>query len=325
MRMFYSTLISYAQDGISDTSSTLKTFLKRRINSRYETVTDKLNTWTQIATRTAPTGTAAGADQQYYANPPSLREIESIVVTIGDFDYPLVSVDSQEEWDILNAQDITSAYPERYFRRTNDYGIWPTPNEDDGTITINYTQRATPLYFENYITGTVTVTENSQTIEFAGGASLTSGAVKAGFYFCLTDSNGEPRGTFYKLNSVTDADTAVLDTYFEEATESAATYIIGQSPEIPEEGHELLGIGAIADFYGLKQSNTKKYTDFNNLFWTGDMAVSPRMASKMEDKDLGGLIGLVAAYRDRDSSPIVERVPVVRDILEFRIPRTISV
>ena len=128
MKMTYTDLISYAQDGVSDTSSTIKTFLKKRINERYELVTDKLNTWTQSLTRTFTTGTAAGADQQYYYNPPNLREIESIVLTADSFDYILTPVYSQQEWDILNAEVITASYPKRYFRRSNDFGIWPIPS-----------------------------------------------------------------------------------------------------------------------------------------------------------------------------------------------------
>lgn len=319
MRMFYSTLISYAQDGANTTDSTIKTFLKRRLNSRYETVTDKLNTWTQTVQRTFTTGTSAGADQQYYALPPNLREIESIVLTTGSQDYPLIPVYEQTEWDMLNAQNITSNFPERYFRRANDFGIWPTPNEDDYTGEINYTQRATPLYFENYTTGTVAVTENDQTVTVTTGVTTT---FKAGFWFCLTDSTGEPRGTFYRIGSITDSGNFELESYFEESTESGATYIVGQCPEIPEEGHELLAIGAVADFYGLKMKDTDSYTKFNNMFWTGAPNVTPLQAKK--DDNYGGLMGLIDAYKDRDSSVVVERVPVMRDSLEFRIPRTIT-
>lgn len=318
MRFFFTDLINYAADGANTTDDTIKTFLKRRINSRYEVITDKLNTWTQVLPRTASTVDT----QQYYYNPPNLREIESIVVTLGDFDYPLVPVYSQEEWDILNAQTITSAFPERFFRRKDDYGIWPTPQTDEGTITINYTKRAVPLYFENYITGTAAVTENDQTVTLTTGVTTT---LKAGFWFCLTDSSGEPRGTFYRIGSISSGTAAFeLETFFEEATEATPTYIVGQSPEIPEEGHELLGMGAVSDFYGLKKGDSKKQKEFNNMFWTGSPNVTPLQARKT-DMDAGGLIGLIAAYKDRDSDVVVERVPVHRDILEFRVPRTISV
>lgn len=320
MIMFYTSLINYAQSGASTTDATIKTFLKRRINSRYEIATSKLNTWTQSIQRTFTTGDSSAADQQFYANPPNLREIESIVLTKGAFDYPLTPVYAQEEWDRLNAQVITSAsYPLKYFRRVNDYGIWPTPNEDDYTGTINYTRRATPLYFENYTTGTAAVTENSQTVTLTTGVTTT---IKPGYWFTLADSNGEPRGTAYRILSITDSADFKLESFFEESTEATPKYIIGQAPEIPTEGHELLAIGAVADFYGLKQKDMASYTRFNNMFWTGAPNVTPLQARK--DGDYGGLLALIDAYEDRDRSMIVSRVPVYRDLLDFATPRTIT-
>lgn len=318
----YSRIISDAQDSVSNTSSSVKTFLKRRINNRFELITDKLNSWSQVLIRT----TSSVADQQYYYNPPNLREITSIVVTIDSFDYPLQPVYSQEEWDMLNAQTVTSVYPRRYFRRPTDYGIWPTPGTAGWTITINYTQRPQPLYFEDYTTGTVTVTENDQTVTFAGGADISSndGDVKAGFWFSLTDSNGEPRGTAYKIGSVTDSTNLELETFYEETTESGATYLIGQVPDIiPAEGHELLSIGATSDFYAQKTKDINAATAFENKFWSGSYNVTPLQARK--DEKAGGLAGLIQAYEDRDNSKVVERNIDFPDLLNFQIPRTITV
>ena len=317
MQRTFSDLISYGQDATNDTSAAIKTFLKQRINDRYELVTDKLNTWTQSLQRTFTTGTSAGADQQYYYNPPNLREIESIVLTKDSFDYILTPVYSQEEWDLLNAEIISSDFPRRYLRRARDFGIWPIPNEDDYTGVINYTQRAVPLYFEDYITGTLLATENDQTITVTTGVTTTW---KAGFWFTLTDSSGEPRGSWYRIGSITDSANAELETYFEEPTDSGATYLVAQVPEIPEEGQILLAIGAVSDFYALKQKDLDTAKQFDNKFWTGNYNVTALQAKK--DKDYGGFLALIDAYADRDSSIVVNRQPVVRDILDFTIPRT---
>lgn len=319
MRLTYSDIISASQDGANTTNSTIKTFLKQRINERYELITSKLNTWTQSLSRTFTTGTSAGADQQYYYNPPNLREIESIVLTKSSFNYVLTPVYDQREWDLLNANNITADFPRRYFRRASDFGIWPIPNEDDYTGTITYTQRATPLYFEDYTTGTVTATENDQTITVATG-NFTTGAIKAGMWFSLADSSGEPKGSWYRTGSVTDASNIELETYFEETTVAGANYIIGQSPEIPEELHPLLAIGAISDFYAFKQKDMETATKYDNKFWTGNYNVSPAMAKK--NKDYGGLLAAIDAYADRDGSVVVDREPVEREILDFRVPLT---
>jgi len=316
--MTYSQIIAYAQDGCNDTSTTIKTFLKRRINDKYELVANKLNTFTQVLYKT----TSTVEDQQYYYNPRNLRDIESITVTIDDVDYPLKSVNSQQEWDRMNAIEFQGgAIPEFFFKRRDDYGIFPIPQSDDYTITIAYTQRAEPLYFEDYSTGTITVTENDQTITVATG-NFTTGAIKAGYWFTLADSNGEPKGNWYRIGSVTDANNLELETYFEETTEAGAKYIIGQCPEIPEECHTLLAIGAISDFYSLKQKDLEASTKFNNMFWTGNPNVAPNFQKK--DKDYGGLLGAIEAYRDRDTSVIVNRKPKTDYILSKEWAVTIS-
>ena len=321
MRFTYTDLIEYAQDGAGTTSTTIKTFLKRRINERYELVTDKLNTWTQSIVRTATSGDADGDSEQFYYNPPNLREFESIVVTIDDYDYVLTPVDSQAEWDRLNSgPQAGGAYPLRYFRRSSDYGIWPYEFEDDGTITTTYTQRATPLYFEDYTTGTAKVTENDQTVTLTTGVTTT---FKAGFWFTLTDSNGEPRGTSYRILSITDATNFELETFFEETGESGVTYIVGQTPEIPEETQVLLAVGAISDFYALKRKDLETATRFDNKFWTGNYNVTPLQAKK--DMDYGGLLAAIDAYADRDSSVFVTRIPSVDNPLDFRIPTSVTV
>jgi len=311
MRQTFSDIITTAQDGAGTTNSTIKTFLKQRINRRYEVVTDKLNTWTQVLTRSATSGDANGDSQQYYYNPPNLREIESIVVTIGGFDYPLSPVYAQQEWDRLNAETVVGNFPERFFRRPYDF-------EDDGTITINYTQRAVPLYFEDYSTGTAAVTVNDQTVTLTTGVTTT---LKAGFWFSLTDSGGEPRGSWYRIGSISAGTAAFeLETYFEEATEATPTYVVGQSPEIPEEGHDLLAIGTISDFYAMKQKDLETATRFDNFFWSGNYNVTALQAKK--DGDYGGLLALIDAYKDRDDSMILDRSPIVRDPLDFPIVRS---
>ena len=95
---------------------------------------------------------------------------------------------------------------------------------------------------------------------------------------------------------------------------------MAQVPEIPEEGQILLAIGAVSDFYALKQKDLDTAKQFDNKFWTGNYNVTALQAKK--DKDYGGFLALIDAYADRDSSIVVNRQPVVRDILDFTIPRT---
>jgi hypothetical protein len=145
--------------------------------------------------------------------------------------------------------------------------------------------------------------------------------LKAGFFFSLTDSNGEPRGTAYEILSITNSANFELTTYFEELSEAGVTYCVGQIPNIPEELHMSLAEGAIADFYGIKQKDIESATRFDNKFWTGSYNISPLQAQNLEGQKIGGLLGAVESYKDRDDSVIVSRNPRIRDIMDFQTPR----
>lgn len=210
----------------------------------------------------------------------------------------------------MNALTIQAgAIPTHYFKRQRDFGVYPIP-QAVYTGTIDFALRGGGMTFEDYTTGTVTATENDATITVAGGGSFTTGAIKADYWLSLTDSNGEPRGNWYRISSVTDANNLELESVFEEATESGATYTIGQSPEGPEEGHELRAFGALADYFlSFKQSPSKAKT-WSNMFWTGDPDISRATAAgSSKPWTGGGLLGLINDYTDRDSSQIIDRNP----------------
>src|SRR3990167_3628000 len=196
MRLTFGDLIRIAQDGSGkDTSTASQTFFKRHINSRDNFVVSKLPSFLSEIVRTFSTV----ADQQYYHYPPEIREIESLVITIGSVDYPLEPIHSSNEWARLNALDIQAgAIPLYFYKRQRDYGIYPIP-QAVYTGTIEYSLKGGGLVRTDYTTGTATATENDATVEGAGGVAWsTSSNLRAGDWFVLTDSNGEPRGSWYR-------------------------------------------------------------------------------------------------------------------------------
>lgn len=299
MKQTFGTLINMCQDGAGkDTSTASQSFFKRQINSRYEQVISYLPSFVSEATRTFATVT----DQQYYAYPPMVRQIKEIYITIANVDYHLTPIHSYKEWTDLNAIDIQSgAIPRFYFKRARDFGIWPIPQAAyTGTIVNAF--RASGLTADDYTTGTVTVTENDATI-VGSGTTFTGGNAKADYYFSLADTNGFSRGSWYRIGSITDATNLELESVFEEVSEAGVSYIIGQSPELPDEMHELLSWGALADYFaGFRQSQSKAQ-GWSNMFWTGDWNNN----SRDEERVMGGLIGLSKRYKDRNEDPIVYR------------------
>lgn len=299
MRMTFTTLYELAQKYAgNDTSSASTTFFKQRINMRAEEVLSKLPSYLSEITRTFSTV----ASQQYYHYPPNFKEIESLQITIGSVNYPLKPIHSNKEWVDLNAIDIQpSAIPQYYFKRQRDFGIWPIP-QDAYTGTLEYSIRAGGMTKTDYETGTVTVVENDETVE-GSGTTWTGGNAAFDMWFSLADSNGESKGSWYRISSVTDADTLELESVFEETGAATQNYIIGESPELPEDLHELLAIGATADYYaGFRQSLSKAQA-WENKFYTGDFNNSSRKAENVK----GGLIDAIRRYENRNDSQLVQR------------------
>ncbi len=294
-------IIEDGQDAVGTTKAAVKTYLIKRINIRYQQVADKLKTFENSATLTA----ATVAEQQYYHNPIALKSIENIAVSVDDTTYNATPVNSVDKWNKLNIIDVNSDIVQKFFRRKNDYGLWPIPSSAN-TITITYTKTAVPMTSEDYVEGDVTVTENSQTV--TGNGTTWSGTnAKIGYWFSLADSNGEPRGNWYRISAVGSTTSITLETFFEEVGESGASYIIGETPEVPEEAHPLISIGAVADYFMFKRKDTKTGKEFNNMFWTGSPNITASFARDTNPK-MGGLLGLIASVEDRDDdSAIVER------------------
>ena len=281
-----------------DTSTASQTFFKQRINARAEQILSLLPSRFSETERTFSTV----ANQQYYHLPPTAKGIKSLMVTIGSVDYLLNPVFSYSEWRRLNAIEFQAgAIPTKYFTRQRDFGIWPIP-QGVYTSTIVYNLRAGGMTKSDYITGTVTVTENNQTVE-GSGTTWTGGNAAAEMWFSLADSNGESKGDWYRISGVTDADTLTLESFYEETTAATQNYIIGESPELPEDLHELPAYGAVADYYASFRQDLTKAQGWNNMFWSGDWSQTSR------DPDIvaGGLVKGVQRYEDRDESQLINR------------------
>src|SRR3990167_578850 len=301
-RLTFGDQIRIAQDGAGkDTSTASQTFFKRHINSRDNFVVSKLPSHLTEITRTFSTV----ASQQYYHYPPEIREIESLVITIGSVNYPLKPIHSNNEWARLNALDIQAgAIPLYYYKRQRDVGIYPIP-QAVYTGTMEYSLRGGGLVRTDYSTGSVVVTENDATVTEAGTAAWsTLSNVRPGDFFVLTDSNGEPRGSWYRISSVTSAVALELESVFEESTESTVTYKIGQCSEIPEEYQEIPAYLALGDYFASFRQNQIKAQFWYNMGWTGDGNNSNR---KNNQDVSGGLLGLLRDYRDRNSSHLIRR------------------
>lgn len=240
---------------------------------------------------------------QFYPFPQGEVTVEGMYITIGSVNYPLQIINSRWDWEQLNAIQIqASAIPQFYFPQRDTFGIWPTPQTVySGTMSYHYRDRN--LSIADYSTGTVTVTNGSTQI--TGTGTFTPAMV--GRWFEITDPTIPGQGYWYLITSYTSATIINVNRPWTAATATGATYVIGETPDIPEELHAIMAWGATADYYGGMQKDPTNNALYDNLFWTGSASNTSRQRG--DDKIIGGLLGGQNRYASRDNTRIVKRRP----------------
>lgn len=304
MRQTFGQLITTTYDYIghssgagSVASSTIANFVKGHLNKRYLQI---LRSLPGYIVSDAPQTTTTVADQTYYHYPPNAYPpIEAATCTIGSVAYPLRVIHSQREWDRLNQIDFAgTTRPQYIFPRRDDFGIYPTPGASGNTITLITSLLDRAMTADDHTSGTVAVTSNSATIT---GTGTTFTAAMVGRWFTLTDANGNPSDNWYRIASFTSTTQIALETVWEGSSASGQTYIIGESPEIPPELHELLPHGAAADFFMGPRKNAESAKMHTNYWMYGDPAPNYDQIKN----PTGGLKAAIAKYASRDTSAIV--------------------
>jgi len=265
------------------------------LGPKYQLILAELTTH---KTQPPPKTSSTVADQVYYHYPPDVVDIENVQITVNSVKYPLDTIHSQSIWNWLNSLTIqASAIPQFIFPRRDDFGIWPTP-QAVYTITFDFHMRDRNLTTADYTTGSVAVTENSATVT---GTDTTFTANMVGRWFQVTTNTKD--SYWYRVASYTSATVIALESAYEGATGSTLVYKIGESPEIPEEGHILLADSVTSSWYAGPGQDTQKATWWDNVFWTG----SGNNASRDISNTNGGLLGLKKRYASRSNSRIIRR------------------
>lgn len=301
MRLTYTNLQDqYLRNiGQPDSSDTnILADFKLHLGQRYQLILAKLQNYKTQKPKTASTV----ASQQYYYYPQATVNVESCTITVGTVKYPLTVISSQMSWDIINAYNITTSnVPLFIFPRRDDFGIFPIP-QDVYTITFNAHIRDRNLTIGDYTTGSIALTNGGTIIT---GTDTVFTAAMVGRWLEVTDETSTGQGYFYRISAYNSATSLTLETAWDGATGSGLTYRIGQSPEIPEEGHMLLIDGPTSDFYAGLRNDIESATWFNNKFWTGDGNNNSRNEGDQSVKS--GLIGLMNSYSDRNNPQLVNR------------------
>lgn len=282
---------SQTYTGLSDT----ETFLKREINS---TNTYLFSLLKEYKLQPPPYTESTVVSQTYYNFRPGFSKLTSLTVNTGTYRPPLRIVNSEAEWNRLQQVPSVSGWAQAVFPRRDTYGIYPTP-QAVYTMTLTGLWIPVNMTADDYATGTAAVTLGDETVTLTGGTIATA---DVGKWFVIT-SGGIPSRNFYRIASRTSATVFELDRKVIEATTSGVSFIIGESPELPEELHEFIPYRAAATYYALRRKDVTHAGKLMNYFYTGDYENTNRRG------DIKG--GVLAVLRDlkekgRDNSQLVE-------------------
>lgn len=317
MRYTFGNLVQSSQDVCIDDEATTytgltdtKSFIKREINN---TNADLFNLLKKYKLQPPPYTESTVATTKYYNFRPGFSKLTSLTVNVGTYVPALKIVENEDEWNTLQSVPSTSGWPTHVFPRRDTYGIYPTPQ---AVYTMTLTGIWIPLNMtvDDYITGTITLTSGSPNIVGAGGATFTAAMV--GSWIASTDSHGVPNGNFYRILTYTDATHIIVDRNVIDTTASGLTFVLGQSPEIPEELHQFIPYRVGAAYYGLRRRNPTIAQELLNYYYTGDYNNSKRTGEVM-----GGVLAIMndLLKKGRSNSGLVETggtgstVDIIRD------------
>lgn len=247
--------------------------------------------------------TSAGV--QYYPFPPGYVNTDGLVVTVGSVNFPLKIIDSEYLWEQLNAILVqASALPQFYYPRRDDFGIWPIP-QATYTGNIYYHYRDRNLMVDDFQSGTAAVVANSPTVTL----SATPTPAMVGRWFTIDDTTVPGRGYWYRITAINAVSkTLTLFQNYTGATTSGITlFRIGETPELPEDGHAVLLDGVTGNFFNDYRHDPENGSLFLNKYYTGDPKNGDREVGS--NRIQGGLISLINRYADRDDTRVISRRP----------------
>ena len=200
------------------------------------------------------------ANQQYYQLPEDAQKLKEIVYNNGDWKVPLEQIPDEFTWRQLNMMN-TVGLPTHYFiKGFDEVGLFPIPSSAvTDAIELVFSPKHVELTQDDYTTGTLTVTEGSQTIT-GSGTTFTSKMV--GQFLQVTDGTD---GNWYRVSDFVSATVLTLENYYQGTSGATKTYRIGQVVDLPEEFAEAPSDYACYRHY-LRRGDETKSSTFKTLF-----------------------------------------------------------
>ncbi len=297
MRQTFTDLQTQSKDYISQSAGTLAgqsiaNYVKKEINKSIAYIKTDLKAYIIFADDYSFTTVDA---QQAYDLPVDFSKLDAATLTVGGIAYPLRPISSRNEWNRINEIDFSGiTIPQYIFVDKKDFSIYPIP-QDAYSGTLTYVPDSREMINEDYTTGTVTATNDDETIT---GAGTTWTAPMVGRWF-----KEDADANWYRLETFTSTTSMELDrTYQGTTTAGGTTYTIGEMPDLPGELHEYIPHRVAAQFYAL-QKDFSSAQGHTNFFKYGTYAPSGRDLRRPS----GGIEGAKARYAKRDTGALVYR------------------
>jgi hypothetical protein len=223
--------------------------------------------------------TTTVAGQQFYNLPPQCRKIINVTGTIGTVVWVTKDCPDRNYWDVLNTIPFTQDFPMFHFiwNQNTQVGIWPTPASNGNTITVNYQKRNIDLSQADYTTGTVTATNASSTLTFAGSTLVGNMANR---WIQISAPQGDNQ--WYQILSVNvGASTAVLYGNYTGTTVSGASFTIGEMPVLPEDYQDLPLYRALEVYFTSIVPNPNQAKLYQGLYERGYEQLNADYGSKI--------------------------------------------
>lgn len=207
--------------------------------------------------------------KQYYQIASDMHRVSEVkcrIATDSEIIVPLTEVQSEFEWDKLNAFPFSTSYPTHYFIRGDDeIGIYPCPSEDvtDGLM-VAYSPRIRDMGIDDF-TFTADVTQNSNVVTNPDVTGL-----PGGFKDYMTEnfwikSNDGQDGNWYKVQKVVNNGEIQLDNNFLGPSGNGVSFTMGQVPPYPEEYHDAAVNFACYKFFAMRK-DTDSAAMYRTLF-----------------------------------------------------------
>lgn len=192
------------------------------------------------------------ADTQAYKLPVNSYKTGEVKAIVGTTQYVVQEIQSYDAWTALNYNTSNNySYPVYFFIDGDEIQLYPKPSSVY-TIKMRIQKRQKPLKYEDYKTGTISVTNGSATVTGTDTDWSGSDKFEAGSYILI---NEVP----YEISSITDDDTIILTKEYQGSTASALEYRIGDCAMLPEGFQDLPWLASANHYYLRKEdSPTKK-------------------------------------------------------------------